>query len=58
MDYFVIIQGTMHGAIHILIFLPALQLMEQIAIILSKDGIIHMTEPMLLLCLHKSKILS
>ena len=41
MDYFVIIQGTMHGAIHILISLLALQLMEQIVITLSKDGIIH-----------------
>jgi hypothetical protein len=41
MDYFVIIQGTIHGAIHILISLPAHQLMEQIATISSKDGIIH-----------------
>ena len=41
MDYFVIIQGTIHGAIHFLISLPALQLMEQIVITLSKDGIIH-----------------
>jgi hypothetical protein len=41
MDYFVIILVTIHGAILYLLFLPAHQLTEQIAIISFKVGIIH-----------------